>query len=229
MRLSTWLSCVCLSCAASIAAAAPNFKITELWTGIDGPNGMSDWLEVTNFGDMPGDTSTLWYDDESMSVADGGQLDSFILAPGESAVFLVDADPADPATYTTSIEEFTAIWGGGFKLGLTNGGGGLSQNGDAAFLLLSDNTVVDSLSYTGSGELATFDDPTGEATLPVTALSVLGVNGAYESAAFVNETLALPPETTVTVIGSPGRIPEPTAAAMGLAALAGVALGSRRG
>ncbi|MEQ8849501.1 hypothetical protein [Botrimarina sp.] len=224
MRLSTLLSCAVLAATASAASADPIFKITELWTGLSGPDGAADWLEVTNFGDMPGDTGTLYYDDENPTIESGGQLDSFILAPGESAVFLTDSEPADE-TFADSLSEFAAIWGGGIRVGLTNGGGNLGQGGDQANLLLGDGSIIASFDYSASGDVATFEDPTGDGPI---ALSSIGVNGAYESAAFVNENLALPPGTTITMIGSPGRVPEPTAVALAGLAMAALSLGRSR-
>ncbi|MEZ6191750.1 MAG: lamin tail domain-containing protein [Phycisphaerales bacterium] len=204
------------------ATAQANLQITEAWTGLSGEDGTGDWIEITNFGAGPIDTGIYYYDDDSASVASGGQLDSFILAPGESAIFLIDG-PADGVTYATAIEEFLAIWGPVANVGLTNGGGGLGQGGDVINLLDAANNVIDSLAYASSGDLATFDDSDGDGIAP---LSVLGVNGAYASATFFNDNLNLPNDQA-TLIGSPGVVPEP--ASLLLAGLGGLVLMNRRG
>ncbi len=183
--------------------AAIDLQITEAYTGLSGEDGTPDWIEVTNFGDMDADTGNYWYDDNGPNIADGGNLDSFVLGQGESAVFLLDTAPADDVTYTTAIEEFTAIWGSITNLGHTNGGGNLGQGSDNANLMLGDGTVFDSLEYASGGNLETFENLND-----TVQLSVDGVNGAYESAPFFNDNLSLPNDTA-TLIGSPGVVPEP--------------------
>lgn len=217
MRLTLLALIAALAMSAASASAEPVFKITELYTGITGEDGSSDWIEVTNFGTMNGDTSTLWYDDESASVAAGVQLPSFELSPGDSAVFLVTGDAT-----MDSIAEFTAVWGSVPNLGFATGGGGLSQGGDAAFILLGDDTVVDSLVFPGlpSESTATVTDPTGRGPL---GLSAVGVGGAYESVPFFNDNLG-GTEILVTLVGSPGfAVPEPVSAVLAMIAAAGIA------
>ncbi len=220
MKITTLLSCVLLA-TASAAHGAATFKLTETYFGIAGPDGTPDWIEVTNFGDMDGDTGVLYYDDENPTIASGVQLPSFMLSPRESAVFIVTADAS-----AASLAEFTAIWGPVNKLGFATGGGGLGQGGDTANILLGDGALVDSLTYPAGDGIRTAEDPTGMG--PV-GLSTVGVNGAYESNPFLNETIGFPPGpgATVTLIGSPGRIPEPTAVALLVIGVAG-ALGGRR-
>lgn len=221
MRVTTLLSCVLLALT-STAFGAAEFKITETYVGVSGPDGTPDWIEVTNFGDMDGDTGVLYYDDENPTAAGGVQLPSFTLSPLESAVFIVTGDAAD-----TSIADFIAVWGSVPNLGYATGGGGLSQNGDVANILLVDDTVVDSLAFGASDGVNTWEDPTGMG--PV-VLSAVGVNGAYESNPFVNENIGFPPGpgATISLVGSPGRIPEPTAVALLLAA-AGLFAARQRG
>ncbi len=195
--LASLLACGLL---ASAASAVPVFKITEAYTGLSGGDGTEDWFEVTNFGTMVGDTSTLVYDDVNPTLAGGGILDSFMLAPGESAVFLISSELG-------SVTTFESIWGSIPRIGLTNGGGNLGQGGDEVNLLDFDGNLVDQLAYTSSGDLATFDRSSGTGN-PTSLLSVVGVNGAYESNPFVNDTDT---GATVTLVGSPGSaVPEPS-------------------
>ncbi|MGL4514015.1 MAG: hypothetical protein ACRCT8_13070 [Lacipirellulaceae bacterium] len=223
MKTCNWFLCAMVALAAPLASAGvvsavgPIFRITETYVGISGPDGTPDWIEVTNFGDTDGDTGILFYDDENPSVASGVALPSFILSPFETAVFMVTAD-----VDVDSISRFTNVWGAVANLGAADGGGGLGQGGDQANLLLANGTVVDSLTYTSTDGLRTWEDPTG---LGPIALSTLGQRGAYESNPFLNETIGFPPGpgATVTLVGSPGVIPEPTAALLAVLAAAGVA------
>lgn len=204
----------------SIAAAGPiNVQITEAFTGLSGEDGTEDWFEITNTGASAIDTSMFWYDDESASVADGGQLGSYMLAAGESMIFLISDDngASDDVTYASAIEEFQAIWNYSGQIGITNGGGGLGQSGDEIFLLLGDNSVVTSQATPGalSGGLATID------TVGAPMSSALGINGAYESISFFNDNLGVPGDM-VSLIGSPGSVPTPGALALlGLGGLVG--------
>ena len=223
MKSTALFSCA-LMALSSTAFGAADFRITEAYVGVTGEDGTPDWIEVTNFGDMAGDTGTLWYDDESLDVSAGAQLTSFSLEPGESAVFLVTDDVTD-----TSAAEFTALWGSVPNLGEGRDGGGLSQNGDTAAILLGDGTVVDTLEFSGlpQSNNATIEDLTGLATPAQLALSVAGVNGAYESAPFFNDNIGV--NDMLTLVGSPGvNVPEPAAAMLGFIAVAGLAAARRR-
>jgi hypothetical protein len=204
-------------------AGAANIQITESFVGLSGEDGTQDWFEVTNIGNSAIDTGMFIYDDDSADVLDGGQLDSFILGAGQSMIFLISDDNSavDDITYASAIAEFQSIWNYNGLIGLTNGGGGLGQGGDAINLFLaSDSSFVTMAETPGalSGGLSTIDYVNG------TTLSMLGVNGAYESNAFFNDNLGLPNDSA-TLIGSPGTVPAPSAAA--LLALGGL-LGARR-
>ena len=88
--------CAVFAITATTAQANPLWRVTEIYAGISGEDGTNDWFELTNVGSMPGDTGTLFYDDESADILEAGQLDSFILAPGESA---------------KTLEKIQGIWG----------------------------------------------------------------------------------------------------------------------
>lgn len=226
MKSLLMVSAVAMLVATSTAAleAAPLFRITEAYNGISGPDGSEDWIEVTNFGST-GDTSTIFYDDESLDITAGGDLPSFILGKGESAIFLVGID--SPADFPAAVTEFLTTWGPVANVGAT-GGGGLGGSGDTAALLDSMGNVINSLSYDSSladmSGLSTFNRPSGQG---VPTISMLGANGAYLSAAFENEN---GPGGMVQLIGSPGSVPEPTSALLFTLAVAGssVAVGRRR-
>ncbi len=191
---------------APAAVAAIDLQVTEAFNGLSGEDGTVDWIEITNFGDTVADTANYWYDDDSQTIADGGNLDSFLLGQGESAVFLIDTAPADDVTYLTASEEFTAIWGAVSNLGQTNGGGGLGQGGDTITLLDGTDTIIHSLTYTGAeGNQLQSTEQLGD---PI-RLSVLGENGAYESGQFFNDNIGPSPDFLVSMVGSPGAVPEP--------------------
>lgn len=121
-------------------------------------------------------------------------------------------------TYGSAIAEFQSIWNYNGLIGLTNGGGALGQSGDIINLFLASDSSFVTLAETPgalSGGLSTIDYVNG------TALSMLGVNGAYESNAFFNDNLGLPNDSA-TLIGSPGTVPAPGALALlGLGGLMG--------
>ncbi|NER06295.1 MAG: hypothetical protein F6K17_28795 [Okeania sp. SIO3C4] len=203
---------------AAAGSAFANFQVTEIYAGISGPDGTNDWFEVTNTGINAFDTGTLFWDDDNPNAGQGGQLDSFILQAGESAVFIINEE-----FDATLVTEFEALWGSIDNLGFTNGGGNLSQNGDSINISIDGGTTFTTTvafdgSFANSG--ATID------TLNAFADSVIGVNGAYESNPFFNDNDLGGADETATLIGSPGAIPAPGAAV--LAATAGLAAARRR-
>ncbi|MFI4862500.1 MAG: PEP-CTERM sorting domain-containing protein [Phycisphaerales bacterium JB063] len=215
---------------AGSAHADAVFEITEIYAGMTGEDGTNDWFEVTNTGDMAGDTGTLYYDDDSADPTEDANLTSFILAPGASAIFLVADDDTDFEDDTNPgadlFEQFTNIWGSVANLGLTHGGGALGQSGDTIFLY-DGNTAganqVASAMFDGSFENngATIDFLTGPAA------SVVGVNGAFESAVFFNDNIGGGTNSDeITLVGSPGVVPEP--GSLALLVTAGLATLRRR-
>ncbi len=198
--------------------ASANLAITEVYAGMTGEDGTQDWIEVTNLGSTAIDTGSFYFDDESRSIDDGGLMDSYLLGAGESAIFIIsDNDEAnDDVTYSSAIAEFAAVWNYAGFIGLTNGGGNLSQNGDEAVLMTgtAGNEVIEASAAFGSGFAntgATMDFLSGS---PVD--SVLGVNGAYESNLFFNDNLGFPGDMT-SLVGSVGTIPTPGSVALILA------------
>lgn len=196
----------------SLAVAGPGLQITEAYTGISGPDGSADWIELTNFGNSAVSLDGLFYDDESADIAAGGDLPNIDLGAGESIVILVDLDAG---TIGDEIADFEAVWGTGINVIGLEGGGSLSGSGDTAFILDAMSNLIDFVNTPGalSGDLQTIEfDVDGNAVL-----SQLGVNGAFESNLFDNDRFG---GTQVRLIGSPGVIPAPSAfAALGLGGL----------
>ncbi len=218
-----------LAIGASQAMANFDLQITEIFVGVSGEDGTPDWFELTNLGDTTGSTAGLYYDDSSGDPTVNDALPIVELAPGESAIFITDPNPSDEVTYTTSVEEFEAIWGlvGNILAFAKKVDGGLSQNGDTVNIF-DDNTLaaslIDSLAYpdlAGNGVM-TLEDPSGDGT---GRESVLGENGAYESNPFFNDNVG-DSNDMLTLIGSPGVVPEP--ASLVLIGLGGLALTCRR-
>ncbi len=191
-------ACATTALFATTVFAAADFKITEAYTGVSGSDGTPDWFELTNFGDMTGNTGGLFYDDNSADPTNNYALPAFDVDPGESVIVLIEAVAAD-------VNIFYAFWGltaADVQVGIT-GGGSLGQGGDAVNVFdgnLATSNLVDSLVYGGAlaGLNGTIEDNTGVGPL---ANSVLGVNGAFASAGVSG---------IGTLIGSPGIIPEPT-------------------
>lgn len=213
-------------------AQAQSFEVTEVYPGISGEDGTNDWFELVNTGAGVLDTGTLFWDDEGPSAASGGQLDSFLLQPGEIAIFVIapnltafeDDSPENAAADV--IEQFRNVWGNVANVGITNGGGNLSQNGDTINLSI-DGGLTFPFSLTFGNAFAN----TGATIDNVAGLtdSVVGVNGAYVSNSFYNNNDPFGTgnlSEQETLIGSPGVIPTPGAA--GLLGLAGLAAVRRR-
>jgi hypothetical protein len=208
------------------SASAQGFAVTEFYVGITGEDGTNDWFEITNTGAGVLDTGTLFWDDDAPTLASGGQLDSILLQPGESAVFLIAntltslEDSSAQNAAPDVITQFTNVWGPVANVGITNGGGNLSQNGDSINFLDGLGSVILSVPFVGANVsgTATTDNVSGF------ALSQVGVNGAYVSNGFFNDNIG--PGFGYTLIGSPGVIPAPASAA--LLGLAGLTAARRR-
>jgi len=236
-HLTMAIAATALVSAAPASFAEAVFKITETYVGVSGEDGTADWIEVTNLGTSTGSTDGFFYDDESADAADAGALDAFSLAPGESAIFLVADDLADAieddVNFTDPFAEFASIWGSGISVGLTNGGGGLSQNGDSAFIgtvvggaifNIVDGLVYDASDLPSSG-LATLEQVLGNGPTE----SIAGINGAYTSNAFFNDNIG-GVGNSISLVGSPGVAPIPVPAMLPAfaAALGGLGLRARR-
>ncbi len=190
---------------ASIASA--DLMITEVYAGVDGEDGTADWFEVVNTGNSTIDLGEFAYEDDSAVSSGQSAIASLVLGAGQVAIVLADADASD-------ISEFQNLWNYSGLITHTNGdGGGLSQGGDVVNIInILSQDIEASVVFPNTGGAFASVDFTGANPF----LSVIGVNGAYESNVFgdVGEER--------TLIASPGTIPAPGAVALlGLGGLVG--------
>lgn len=200
-------------------AGTTDIRLTEIYMGVGGNNGTSDWFELTNYGTTAVSTEGFFYDDDSFDATKNDALSTLFIGAGESVVFLVSWED-DYTDAVDAIADFIAYWGAGTQVGFVDGGSGLGGGGDAAAVFAGnteDAALVASGTYTSSlaEQGATVEFPSG----PVGQLSQLGVNGAYGSLLGAGDTGA-------PIIGSPGAVPAPGAAA--LLAMGGLVAGRRR-
>lgn len=208
---------------AGIAAAglSADLRITETYVGVTGEDGTPDWIEITNFGAAQ-TISGLYFDDTGPNLGQAGLIPDFTIGAGESIIVLTETADADLAAEAANFE---AIWNSGAQIVNAAGGGGLSQDGDEAYIGLDVGgsfQIIDGLVF---GSVATANTSTWEdidGLGGAIQLSNLGVNGAYESNPFFNDNIGGLDEQ-ITLIGSPGVIPTPGAAALlGVAGLAAI-------
>ena len=218
MRAIATLFCVALT--ATAANAAFDLQITEIWPGNEpGENLTSDWFEVTNVGDMAYVSATdgdLYFDDDSQDFTTADLISGVsTIAPGESVVFIDDADTA----------EFVSVWGSAVilpQLGTYNGSG-LSQGGDGVTLFLSMGAP------TGLTDIIDFE------TYPAADLnggqSYDVLLGEFSTVGNANGALAtiVVNDVDQPAVGSIGpAVPEPTALAIAAIAACGFAASRRR-
>ena len=170
------------------------FDVTEVYPGISGEDGTSEWFEITNNGASAGNIDALFYEDNSNDPTLAVQLPSFNLAPGETVIVLNTNSAADVAT-------FESVWGVGPNI-VTVDGPGLNDGGDTVNLYdsnMAGATLVESVTYDGSANLETYEF----AADGTQSLSVVGTNGAYTSAEFFNDNVG-DPDNMISLVGSPG-------------------------
>jgi uncharacterized protein YjiK len=181
-----------------------NLAITEAapWSSGNSPAALAaDWFEVTNFGTASVSLVGWTMDDNSNSFAVSVPLNGVTsIAPGESVIFIETATSADLAA---KAQAFVNLWfngtaPAGLQIGSYSGSGvGLSTGGDAVNLFDIGGTLQAAISFPASPSgtpLATFDNAAGLDNAVISALSVVGQNGAFVAAQDANE------------IGSPGTV-----------------------
>ncbi|RYD64361.1 MAG: hypothetical protein EOP83_09950, partial [Verrucomicrobiaceae bacterium] len=168
-------------------------RVTEVapWSSGNSAVG-ADWFELTNTGSTAVDITGWKMYDSSGGFGSAGLLNGVTsIAPGESVIFV------DGATKPT---DFRANWFGanppsGLQVGYYTGPG-LSTGGDAVTIYDPTGLVMASVTFGAAtpvpGPYLTFDNTAGLDAMAITALSGIGQNNAFYSAATNNE------------IGSPG-------------------------
>ena len=210
MNLLKSIATATLAAACAVSASA-QVRITEVAPWGSGNSTLAaDWFEVTNFGSGTVNISGWKMDDNSNAFANSVALVGVTaIAPGESVIFVESA--------TDKSAQFKTLWFGaaapaGLQIGRYSGTGvGLGTGGDAVNLFNASGVLQASVSFGASPSgpsFPTFDNAVGANNLTLSALSIIGTNGAFVAANGVNE------------IGSPAAVPEPETYAMLLAGLA---------
>jgi hypothetical protein len=211
---------------ASLAASARadiDLQITEIWPGQPGNDVTNDWVEITNFGNMPwvqGVSPSLRIDDSSNDViASAAVIGISDILPGESVVVLMEGDDGDKTN-------FFDVWNPVKSqildnIGFAGGSGlGLGQPSDGASIFLG-GVLVDAEVYAGSTTSQSWDVLLGQYS------TVGNPSGAVATLALGGGSATVPDDTPA--IGSPGMIvPEPSSIALFMVGVAAVLGRSRR-
>jgi hypothetical protein len=158
----------------TVTQAAPSaLAITEIspWSSGNSPY-MADWFEVTNVGGAVVDLTGYKVDDSSNAFGSALARNGVAsIAPGQSVLFTEGT-----ASTAAALKSFWGI--PDVAVGFYSGGGiGLSTDGDAVNLFDPLGRRVAGVTFGPSTTFFTFDNAAGAAA--VTALSRLGVNGAF--------------------------------------------------
>ena len=187
----------------TIVSPPTGVLVTEVapWSSGNSSIGV-DWFEVHNPTGSSVNVAGWKVDDSSHGFGTAILLTGITsIAPGESVIYMESGTPA------TTIASFVSVWFGGnapagLQFGTYSGSGiGLSTGGDEVNLYDSTGTLQASVAFGASpaaSPFASFDNAAG-LTGAISALSTVGVNGAYS----VADTVSGSP---VTLIGSPGTI-----------------------
>ena len=179
--------------------ANPSLVISEVAPWASGSSPVAaDWFEVTNEGDIPVDIAGWKMDDSSSSFGTAVTLNGIAsIAPGESVIFIETNNLPDKTA------AFLSTWFGanspaGLQIGNYTGGGvGLGTGGDAVNLFDNSGVLQAGVTFGASAadpSFATFNNAAGLNNATISALSIVGVNGAFMAANNPNE------------IGSPGTV-----------------------
>ncbi|MEK7948955.1 SdiA-regulated domain-containing protein [Luteolibacter soli] len=168
-------------------------RVTEVAPWSSGNSAVAaDWFELTNTGSSAVNITGWKMYDSSGGFGSAGPLSGVTsIAPGESVIFVDGA---------SKVAGFSTNWFGanppsGLQIG-SYSGPGLSTGGDAVTIYDPTGLVMASVTFGAStpvpGPYLTFDNTAGLDATAISALSAIGQNGAFYSAATTNE------------IGSPG-------------------------
>jgi len=185
------------ACGASTPGGTAELRLTELYVGIDGPDGTDTWFEITNVGDGDGDLSALYYGNATGDPTQAVGLPSLALFPGCSAIILLSGSKG-------ALFEFEAVWGEDAAIVEQLVGPSLQSSG-TAYLFDGDGvgaTLMQSAPYEALPGAPV--NPTFAVTLEDASIaSDLSQAGVYESTPFANAELG-GDEGMVTLLGSPG-------------------------
>lgn len=176
----------------------PTVYISEVapWSSGNSPF-LADWFEVTNGGSSTLNITGWKMDDNSNSFASSVALNGVTsIAAGASAIFI---ETSSAATITAFINTwFGGTAPAGVQIGSYSGSGvGLSTGGDAVNLYNAAGTLQANVTFGNADGITpyqTFNNAAGLNNASISALSMVGVNGAFKAVNDVNE------------IGSPGTV-----------------------
>lgn len=218
------LAAVCFA-AAVPAHAASILRITEVMSDGD----LTDWFELTNYGDTAADLTGFQMDDDSFSVTTAVALNGITsIAPGESVIFT----EGGKTNFTSKVAAFKTAWslGNSIQVGGYGGTGvGLSGTlGDAI-------TVFDSAATELTGPFAGLirvSFPSATATTGTSFEWLYDATGASISPATGQLTTGGSTYTDaisgVTLRATPGSVPIPETSSILLGAIGAFGLLRRR-
>ncbi len=214
LRASRLFAALALVAWSGPVSADPLIRITEVMSKAGDDDPTQDWFEITNYGTTAADLTGWRMDDNSFSIAASVELfayttgplgnpwgTSFLLNPGESAVFL---ESTTNSPFSTALPAFQTFWNLGPepenirnpKLGYyTGSGSSLSSSGDAVVLFsgpAATGTEVTRVNFgaatTGSSFYWSYDAEGELATARLGTVSVVGSADAYASTGGLNNT-----------------------------------------
>ena len=201
----------------------PSLIISEVapWAGVVANSPVAaDWFEVTNVSAKTVNIENWKVDDSMPSFATAGPLSGITeIAAGESVIFIETTDLTGKSALFRS-NWFGASPPAGLQIGSYTGTSiGLSSGGDAVNLYNASGVIQATVSFGASAmaaPFATFDNTAGLNNSAITALSALGLHGAFVAANSANETgspgFSAPGNLVVTEVAPWGSSNSPIAA-----------------
>jgi uncharacterized protein YjiK len=208
-----------LAVTAGGAGGPITLAVTEAapWSSGNSPASLAaDWFELTNFGTSAVSLVGWTMDDNSNSFAVSVPLNGVTsIAPGESVIFIETAT-SSASDLAAKAQAFINLWfngtaPAGLQIGNYSGSGvGLSTGGDAVNIFDNGGALHAAISFPAipaGPPFASFDNSAGLNNVVVSAVSVVGQNGAFTAPQDTNE------------IASPGTIGGGATPIVGITAL----------